>query len=469
VRAVSRLGPELHPDGPVTTETEERAVRTSIAEVWTLAGPAIAHMMLLTLVFVVDRILLGRYSKDALASLQLSSILIWSLYSVLTAFSAGTLAVVGRAIGARDRMTAARAALGAMGFAAVLGLLVAVPLSLAPDLVLGALFPAVDAAISDDAAAYLAIVSLALPFAFVEAIAAAALQASGDTRTPLFAATLGNALNLGLAALLIFGLGGFPELGVTGAAIATATATALQGAVLAWVLFGKRSLLPLRAALAAGVWRAPLSRVLSISGPAFVEKLVYQGSYLAFVAMIGFLGAAAMAANQALVSVEAICFLSADGFGIAAAALVAQKLGAQRPAEASRAMLVAAGMAMALLTTCGVLFALAPRVLVGAFTDDAAIVDAGASALYATAVAQPFMAFATVVRMGLRGAGATRAVLALTLAGSLLVRLPATWFLAIHLDYGLVGVWLGSTLDWVVQAGLCGVLFFRGSWRKTQV
>ena len=79
------------------------------------------------------------------------------------------------------------------------------------------------------------------------------------------------------------------------------------------------------------------------------------------------------------------------------------------------------------------------------------------------------MAFGTVIRMGLRGAGATRAVLLLTLLGALLVRLPATWLFAIHLDLGLLGVWMGSTADWIVQAVLCAVLFFRGGWRRTAV
>ncbi len=465
MRALGRLEPVDAAGGEDAVAT----ARTTVREVWALAGPAIAHMFLVTLVFLVDRVLLGHYAEAALASLQISSVLIWTLYSVLTAFSAGTLAVVGRSIGRKDPDAAARASLASMGFAVVIGVLVATPLVAFPYGLVGLLFPQADGRVAVDATAYLQIVSLTLPLAFAEAIAAATLQASGDTRTPLFAAAFGNAVNLVLSAVLIFGLWGFPELGVRGAAIGTATATALQSLLLVGALFRRTSPIPLRAALRGAPLREPLRRVLRVSGPAFAEKIVYHAAYLTFVAMIGLLGATAMAANQALVSVEAICFLSADGFGIAAAALVAQKLGAQRPADASRVALVAAGMAMALLTSVGLVFVAAPRILMSAFSADTAIVETGSVALYATAVAQPFMAFATVIRMGLRGAGATRAVLALTLLGALAVRLPATWLFALHLDLGLLGVWMGSTLDWIVQAGACALLFFRGGWKRSLV
>src|SRR5690606_23257622 len=125
--------------------------------------------LLLTLVFLVDRILLGRYAESALASLQISSTLIWTLYSVLTAFSAGTLAVVGRAIGAGDRPTAARAALGSMVFAAAIGVGIAVPIVASPGMLVGPLFPEARGPVEADAIAYLRIVAATLPLAFVEA------------------------------------------------------------------------------------------------------------------------------------------------------------------------------------------------------------------------------------------------------------------------------------------------------------
>ncbi len=459
------------------------AAEVSLArEVWSLAWPAMTHMFLVTLVFLVNRAMVGRYSSTALASMQISTTLVWTAYSLFTAFSAGTLAVVARSVGAGDRAAGAVAARASVTFALALGLVVTVPIVAANGSLLHGLFPRADAAVLAEANAYLGIVVPVLPIAFVEAIAAASLQGAGDTRTPLYAAVLGNVVNVAVSAVLIFGAAGFPELGVRGAAIGAAAATVIEGVLLAAALLSPWSRLPVRSARrepsppalgdpAAG---APgdlhtLRRVLRVSIPTFAEKLVYHAGYLGYVAIIGLLGATAMASNQALVSIEAICFLSADGIAIAAGAVVAQKLGAGRDGEASRAGVIAAAMAVALLSAFGVAFALAPRLLMTPFSTDAAIVETGTRALYVAAFAQPFMAFATVVGMSLRGAGATRTVLAVTFVCGLLVRLSATWLFAITLGYGLVGVWLGSTADWLCRTALLGVAYSRGGWKRVTV
>lgn len=435
-------------------------------QVWALAWPAITHMLLLTLVFLVSRAMVGRYSTTALAAMQICGTLTWAAYSIFSASSAGTLAVVARCVGAGDRAGAVAAARASLLFAAGLGVLVAGPLLIADGALLRLLFPRADAAVIEQADAYLRIVLPALPLAFVEAVAAAALQGAGDTRTPLLAASAGNIVNVTLSATLIFGRFGLPELGLRGAAVGAAATMSIEGLLLVAALTRRSSPLPL---LGGGGGGEALGRVLRVSLPAFAERVVYQAGYLGFVAIIGLLGAAAMAANQALISVEAICFLSADGFGIAAGALVAQKLGAGRPSEAARVGRTAAWMATLLLCAFGLVFAAVPRLLMLPFSRDPAIIELGASSLYVAAVAQPFMAVATVLGMALRGAGATRAVLAASLLSSFAVRLGATWLFAISLDYGLVGVWMGSTADWIVRTALLAAIWARGRWRGVVV
>jgi putative MATE family efflux protein len=414
--------------------------------------------------------MVGRYSSDALASLQISGTLVWSTYAVCTAFSAGTLAVVARSVGAGDRVAAARAARSAMLFAVGLGLVVALPIRVANGALLRVLFPAAGSAVVADAGAYLHVVLPVLPLAFVEAIAAASLQGAGDTRTPLRVAAAGNVVNVALSYVLIFGRCGAPELGVRGAAVGNAATMSIEGLLLAAALLSRRSPLPLRATpFQRAEEVTALRRVLRVSGPAIAEKGVYQTGYMGFVAIIGLLGATAMAANQALVAIEAVCFLSADGFGVAAAAVGAQKLGAGKPAEAARAGWLAAGMATALLTGIGLTFLAAPGLLVRGFSGDPTIVALGGKALMVAGVAQPFMALAIVMGMGLRGAGDTRTVLGVTFVGGVALRLAATWLFAITLGWGLAGVWLGSTADWVLRAGLLAAAYARGRWRGVTV
>ncbi|MEO7331085.1 MAG: MATE family efflux transporter [Minicystis sp.] len=481
------LDRERTPPGPPPREEphasprEHRTSSLALArELWALASPAIAHMFLITLVFLASRAMVGRYSSAALASLQISGTLTWLVYTLFTAFSSGTLAVVARSVGAGDRLGAARAARAALLLAIALGLLVALPLRIANGSLLALLFPHASAAVLADAGAYLHIVLPALPLAFVEAIAAAAFQGAGDTRTPLYVATLGNIVNVTLSALLIFGGLGLPELGIRGAAIGTAATMSIEGLLLGALLLSQRGPLPLggiapeslrdRLSLTRLGWGgAALRRVLNVSAPTFAEKLVNQSAYLGFVAMIGLLGPEAMAGNQALVAIEAICFLTADGFGVAAGATLARKLGAGKPDEAARAGWMAAFMAAAWLSTMGLLFALVPRLLMRGFTSDPAIITLGARALMVAAIAQPFMAMATVLGMGLRAAGDTRTVLGVTFLSSMIVRLVATYFFAITLGYGLLGIWMGSTADWICRSALLGIAYGRGRWRSAQV
>ena len=152
------------------------------------------------------------------------------------------------------------------------------------------------------------------------------------------------------------------------------------------------------------------------------------------------------------ISVESICFLSADGFGLAAAALVAQKLGAGEKREAPRAARIAAGYAILLLTTLGLVFLATRRFVLPIFSTDADVIAIGAAAVPVLAVAQPFMATSIVLAQSLRGAGLTRPVLGVSAAGAFVVRIACTWFFALKLGMGLTGVWVGSTCDWFVRS-----------------
>ncbi|MFO0611182.1 MAG: MATE family efflux transporter [Polyangiaceae bacterium] len=451
---------------PERSPSQQKALHR---EVWALAWPAITHMLLVTLVFLIDRLVLGHHDNSELASIQISGVLVWTLYAIFTAGSAGTVAIVARTLGAGDAAAAGRASVVSLGFAALSGIAVTAIVLASMGPLLPLVFPGASANVLDKAQQYLMIVLPFLPAAFLEASAAASLQAAGDTRTPFLAGLVANAVNLVLSAGLVFGVGGLPALGIRGAAIGAASAMLIQGAMLVYALARRCDVLPFAGVVADLRVRETLRRLLRVSAPSYLEKLVYNGGYVLFVVVIARLGDAAMAANQAMVSIEAVCFLSADGFGIAAGALVARKLGAGEKDDARAVAAIATRMAIGLLGACAVVFACAPRLLLRAFTDDEAIVDMGARALPVMAIAQPFMAYATVIRMSLRGAGATSTVLWVTLVGTFCIRLPLAYLLVSRLGWGLTGIWLASTADWAAQSAIVFRVFQRGRWRDRQV
>lgn len=462
----------MDPESPVDLTRAPAPSRTALlGEASRLAWPAIVQGLLHTVVFLADRLMLGRYSDGALASMQVSGPLMWSVFSVFGAFAAGTIAVVGRAVGAGDAARARRAVAGAMTLAVVVGAAVGIAgFVLRMDLarLLAGDAPGT-AGVRALAGTYLSILFPASVLYFAGFIATTSLQASGDTRTPMWVGVLAEAVNVFGNWVLIYGNLGAPELGIAGAALSSAGAFAVNGLVLSAVLFRRRHMARLVLERPDRGHRAALGSILKVSRAAFGEKVVFHTGFLVFAALVGRLGDVAMAANQALIAIESVGFIAADGFGVAAGALVAQKLGARRPEDAAAAGRASILLGTASLLTVSVLFVLFPRPLVGLFTDDPDILALGARCLLIAAAAQPLMAITDTTAAALRGAGDTRNPMWAALVGPVVVRVAGTWLFAFHLGWGLVGVWVGSTLDWAVRTVWLTLVFRAGRWKHLEV
>jgi putative MATE family efflux protein len=323
------------------------------------------------------------------------------------------------------------------------------------------------AAVRETAKDYLRVSLPAMPLFLLGVAAISVLQAAGNTRTPFVIGIAANAVNAVLNWFLVFGHGGAPRLGAIGSACSTVIATTLECVLAVWALASRRSPVSLRAIAGVDPFDGA-RRVVRIAWSAFGERVVYHVGYLAFVRFVVGLGGAAMAANQALVSIESIAFLTADGFAVASGALVAQRLGAGDPKRAETVGWITAALCAAILALFGLGFATLAEPLIRVFRDDPAIVAMGRPALRFAALAQIPMAVAVVLGSSMRGAGATGEVLLVSLLGALVVRLAATWWFVSVLHLGLLGVWMGSTADWVVRCVVYAWRWRAGAWRNAR-
>jgi putative MATE family efflux protein len=451
-------------------------LRELTREVLALAGPAVLTTFLQTLVFLTDRVLLGRYSEAALASMQVQGPLLWSLFGVFSGLVVGTVPLVARAVGGADPARARAVTRAALALAFGLGALVVVVCWPASGAIVRLLGPD-SASLRALSERYISIALFGFPQMFVATAAAMVLHGAGNTKTPLAVGLVSNGVNIVLSLALIFGveLGPvrIPELGVAGAALGSVAAFSLEALLLLVALARGRAGFSVNLFCFRAPERIALRALARVSSPALAERIVMHGGFVAYAAIINALGPLVMASNQALITLEAICFLSADGFGVAAASLVGRSLGAGSPRLSRAAGELATGLCMAALTLFGLLVWVSGPVTLRSFvpsgSEGTALIESAMSAMPVLALSQPFMAAAIVLGHALRGAGDTRSPLVAALAGGVVVRLSLAAWLGLGLELGLSSVWIASAVDWVCRALLLGGMFARGRWAQIRL
>ncbi len=430
-----------------------------------LAVPAVLENLLGTAVFMVDTALIGRLNDSAaLAAAGISSSFLNIAQSLFMALGIGALALVARAYGSGDSVRARRLGAQAISVSLILAvLLTAVMIPLTRPFLTNML-RITDPVVIDQGTIYVQTI-LTTSFLALPAITSAnVMRACGDTRTPMMI-TLGvNVVNIVLASILIFGAGPIPALHIRGAGLATAIARGLGGLLSLWVL--GRGLARVKINLAdLRVWHWPdVAQLWRLAWPNLLEQVIQRTGFIAFTGIVATLGTAAMAAHNIADAVESLAFMPAWGFAIAAASLVGQSLGAQRVDIAKLTMRRSAVFTGLTMSVFFVGFVAFPRALASIFGGQGEVIDLASVAVRISALELFGLAFYMLYGSALRGAGDTRSPMLVSLIGVICFRVTAVWLLAIVLQLGLAGVWLGTAIDWAGRGIIMYIMYRRGRW-----
>ena len=453
----------IPPQGAVDLD-EARLPRT----VFALAWPALVEELGLSLLGIVDTILVGQLiGSKALAGVGLGSLLFWLPMSGGMAIAVGTTAVVARDTGAGNPEATRQALRDAIALALLWGLL-----ATAAMLVLAEPALRVMGAESDVVplgTTYVRAGASTLALQSVIFAGSSALRGSGDTRTPMMITVAVNVVNLALAYVLISGFLWAPKMGVLGSGLAFSMANAF-GAMLALVVLARgRGYLKYGPSDVFRVSRSGLRRILAVGLPTGIEQLQFQLAFMVYARIISGLGTASYAAHTVALRAEGLAIMPGFAFGIAAATLVGQALGAGRVRSAERAAALTHAYSMAFMVSIGiVLFAFAPWVT-RVFTDDPEVVDIGSDLPRIFAFALPGLGTSASLAGGLRGAGDTRMVMAIYMASAWALRIPVALVLALPLGMGAQGAWLGAVVDNSVRGAAIWWRFRRGHWKDIRV
>lgn len=468
---------DVNPSGAaVRRELSGRLAGLSLPrQVYVLAVWPLLEQVLNFLVGTTDLALAGRLTPPSLAvaatdALGVAGYIGWLIGMVQSAVGIGTAALVSRAIGGRHR----RLANAALGQSMILGL----SLGLLIGAVVYAAAPLIGrfAELGDEAlplcVTYLRIVSLTAPFSALLFIGAAALRASGDTRSPFTVMLIVNLINIGASVLFTFGPAPVGGHGVAGIAYGTALAWVSGCAIILTVLLrgggGIRLHTHRLRPHAHTLWR-----IARVGVPSLLETSgMWVGNFLVLKA-VGLIGArdgiGAIGTHMIAVRLESISYLPGFAVGIAAATLTGQYMGLGDVERAKQAVRLCWLVGVVVMGLMGVMFMLIPGPLVALISAAPEHRELAPTLLMVCGPIQIFFATYAVLSQALRGAGDTRSAMMMTYASTYLVRLPAVYVVGIVMGYGLPGVWVALCGELVLRGCLFAGRFAHGGWVKVKV
>ena len=415
--------------------------------------------------------MVGRIGAHATAAVGSTATIHWLVNSSISALSIGFLAYIAREIGAqhpeRARQASAQATLvtlitGALFTFLALSLSSRIPrwMNAGKD-------------IAADASRYFFILYAPMLFRTANIIYGTCLRAAGDTRTPLRVNLTVNLTNIVLNFLLIypsrtaslfgirFTLPG-AGLGVTGAALASASAFTVGGIGMTLALWRHPLISP------RGISLRPDGKILrpclKVALPCALQRFGTSFGYVAFASMINGLGTTAIAAHSIANTAESAFYIPGYGMQTAAATLSGNCYGARDPQRMKRLCRMMIALEVLLMALSGSTLLLSARALMGVFTRDAAVIELGTKVLRMVAVTEPVYGLAVILEGIFQGVGDTKSAFCFNLLGMWGVRILGTFIAIRFFGGGLTAAWGCMIAHNLLLGALLLTRFLRGRW-----
>lgn len=407
---------------------------------------------------VVDSIIIGRVlGKEALASVGASFPLIFTLISFVVGIAMGSTIVISQYFGAKqmDKVKRAMDTLYifmffssiVLTFVGVYGskyifMLISLPEEIIP--------LAVD---------YFSVYSFGFLFFFGFQGTSAILRGLGDSRTPVYFLIVSTLVNIALDLVFVLWF----KWGVQG--VAAATVIAQGGAFLTIVLYLNRfHSFIVFAPFKMKFDREIFKKSLQIGLPSGFQQTFVSVGFLALYKIVNMFGTTTIAAYSIAMRIDSFAVLPAMNFSAAISTFVGQNIGAnkmERISKGLKATLKLMSIVSIVITLLAVVFA---EPIISVFTTDKEVIDIGIHYLYIVSPFYIVLAAMFVISGLLRGAGDTIASMIITIITLWLFRIPASYFLSLKI--GVVGIWWGIPVAWIVGAFIAYFYYRTGSWKK---
>ncbi len=462
------------------------AGKSMSAAIWFLAVPILVQQILVACVGLADKMFAGALPEDvvlpAMDAIGIGSYIGWFIAIAVSGVGVGGQALIARAMGGGHKATASSVLGQSIVLAGLWGIVVACGLWVAA-VPLGDLCQLSPAA-KNYLFQYIQILALSMPFCSIMTTGAMALHGSGDTLRPAIVTLFVNVVNIVVSFVMSgadvrFGEEVFAnpfswDLHVVGIALGTSSAYFVGGICIIGVLLCGVKDLQLQLKDLFPKFDV-FGKIARIGIPSFFEGLSMWTANLFVLYFIGQLSAKLAQEGEDIaqglqgshviaVQWEAFSFLPGFAIGTAAGALAGQYLGANNIKDARKSTLVCVLLAMLFMGTMGLGMIFFGDQLTSFISNQPMHLSLVPKLLFIAGIMQLGFAVMMVIRHSLKGVGDTVWTFIITTFSSWCIRLPAAWYLGVHLDYGLVGIWYALCGEMIVRAGLFSIRFFQGGW-----
>ncbi len=427
-----------------------------------LAVPMVLEMVMESIFAVTDIFFVSGLGADAIAVVGLTEAVITLLYAVAIGLSMAVTATVARRIGEKNYEAANIVTGQTIWIGLFTALLVAgIGLWFAEDILrlMGATDEVIDIGGSYTSVMLTGSITILYLFLFN-----AIFRGAGDANIAMRSLWLANGINIVLDPLLIYGYGPFPEMGVTGAAVATNIGRGIGVLYQIYHLVDGSSRIKV-ALTDLKIVSAVALRLLKTSFGGIAQFLIATASWVILVRIISTYGSEAVAGYTIAIRVIIFTILPSWGLSNAAATLVGQNLGANLPERAEQSVWKVAKYNVYFMVSVAIIFITFAHPIIGLFTKDPTVLEIGVQCLRFISYGYGFYAVGMILVQAFNGAGDTMTPTWINLFCYWIFQIPLAYFLAKSMELNATGVFLAITLAESLIALVSVVIFKRAKWK----
>lgn len=434
-----------------------------------LSVPMILELSLESVFAVVDIYFVGHLpnANVAVATVGLTEAVISLIYTLGIGLSTGATAIVARRVGEKDFTEASKSGAQAITVSFLISLLVAfLGVYFASDIL--ALMGAQPEVITEGTI-FAQIIFASSPAIILLFLINGIFRGAGDAAMAMRSLWIASLINIILCPLLIYGYGPFPELGLMGAAIATATGRTIGVVYQCYHLFAKSRTIKIYNHYFKPNFEI-IKSLLNISMPAMMQFFIQSGSWIILTYLVSITGSTDACAGYQIAIRNLVFFiLPAWGLSNAAATLVGQNLGAKQPDRAQQSVLLTTKYNVIFMSLVTVLFVFFSEFIISLYTENAVIANYGSQALRIMGFGFVFYGIGMVMIQSLNGAGDTKTPTWINIFCFWIIQVPLAWLLAVYFQLGPIGAFIAIPTAETVLALLAFYFFKKGKWKTVEV